>query len=141
MRALVIYESLTGTTRAAARQIAELLIQEGWEATTSSTKQVDLAALQQADVVIVGTWVDGLILIGQRPGGRGRLNALPLLGGKPTYGYVTYAVDPGKTLDKLTAILESRGGDVKGAMTIRRDRRDEGAAEFVDRLLATAPSA
>lgn len=141
MRALVIYESLTGTTRSAARRIAEQLVEAGWEATACSTKQVDLAALQRADVVVVGTWVDGLILVGQRPGGRGRLGSLPLLGGKPTYGFVTFAVHPGKTLDKLTATLESRGGDVQGAMTIRRDRLEEGTAEFVDRLVAVTEPA
>lgn len=135
MRAVVIYESLTGTTRATAQLIAEGLVARGWEATTSSTKLVDLAALQRADVVVVGTWVDGLILVGQRPGGRGHLAKLPLLGGKPTYGFVTYAIDAGKVLDKLTDVLSERGGDVRGAMTIRRDRIADGADDFVDRLV------
>jgi hypothetical protein len=136
MRALVIYESLTGNTRSTAQLIAGELTAQGWEATTCSTRQVDLAALQQADVLVVGTWVDGLILVGQRPGGRGHLVKLPLLGGKPTYAFVTYAIDPGKTLDKLTAVLTERGADVRGAMTIRRDQSAEASVDFVDRLLA-----
>src|SRR5262249_24782909 len=106
------------------------------DAAACSTKQVDLHLLQQADVVIVGTWVDGAILIGQRPGGRGHLAKLPLLGVKPTYAFVTYAIDPGKTLDKLSALLADRGADVKGAMTIRRDKNVQGAADLVDRLIA-----
>ena len=61
---------------------------------------------------------------------------LPLLGGKPTYAFVTYAIDPGKTLDKLTAVLTERGADVRGAMTIRRDQSAEASVDFVDRLLA-----
>jgi hypothetical protein len=136
MRALVIHESLTGNTRAAARLIVAELEREGWEASECSSRQVDLSALQQADVVVVGTWVDGLVLFGQRPGGAGKLAKLPLLGGKPTYAYVTYAIDPGKTLDKLSAILAERGADVKGAMTIRRDQNVQGAADLVDRLVA-----
>jgi len=141
MRALVIYESLTGTTKAAAQRIATRLVDAGWEATACSTKLVDLAALQRADVVVVGTWVDGLILVGQRPGGRGRLASLPLLGGKPTFGFVTFAVHPGKTLEKLSATLAARGGDVRGAMTIRRDRLDDGTAEFVESLISVAEPA
>ena len=65
-----------------------------------------------------------------------RSTKLPLLGGKPTYGFVTYAIDPGKTLDKLSAVLAERGADVQGAMTIRRDKNVQGAADLVDRLVA-----
>ena len=73
MRALVIHESLTGNTRRAAQRIVTELRAEGWEAGECTSRQVDLAALQQSDVVIVGTWVDGLVLFGQRPGGAGKL--------------------------------------------------------------------
>ena len=136
MRALVIFESLTGNTRKAANAIAAQLRAESWEVAVSSTRQVDLAALQHADVLVVGTWVDGALLVGQRPGGRGRLSKLPLLGAKPTFGFVTYALHPGHTLEKLTAALEERGADVRGAMTIRRDQLVEGTEEFVARLIS-----
>lgn len=135
MRALVIHESLTGTTREAARLIVTELRAEGWEAGECSSRQVDLAALQQADVVVVGTWVDGLVLFGQRPGGAGRLSKLPLLGGKPTYVYVTYAVDPGRTLDKLTTAIDERGGDVRGGMVIKRSRLHDASTEFARRVI------
>jgi hypothetical protein len=135
MRALVIHESLTGNTRAAARLIVSELQNEGWEASECSSRQVDLAALQQADVVIVGTWVDGLVFFGQRPGGAGKLTKLPLLGGKPTYVYVTYAVNPGRTLEKLTAEIQDRAGDVKGGMVIKRSRLEEGSVEFARRVI------
>ena len=135
MRALVIHESLTGNTRTAARTIVSEMAAEGWEASECSSRQVDLRALQQADVVVVGTWVDGLILFGQRPGGAGKLAKLPLLGNKPTYVFVTYAVDPGKTLDKLTAEITERCGDVRGGMVIKRHRLRDGAVEFARRVI------
>ena len=138
MRALVIHESLTGNTRTAARAIVAELQREGWDASECSSRQVDLRALQQADVVVVGTWVDGLILFGQRPGGAGKLAKLPLLGGKPTYVYVTYAVDPGKTLDKLTAEITDRRGDVRGGMVIKRGKLTDGGIEFARRVIAAA---
>ena len=141
MRALVIHESLTGNTRTAAKAIVAELQREGWEASECSSRQVDLRALQQADVVVVGTWVDGLILFGQRPGGAGKLAKLPLLGGKPTYVFVTYAIDPGRTLDKLTAEITDRRGDVQGGMVIKRGKLEEGAVEFARRVVEAAESA
>ena len=138
MRALVIHESLTGNTVAAAHRIVDELTAEGWQASECSSREVDLAALQSADVVVVGTWVDGLFFIGQRPGGSGKLSKLPLLGGKPTYVYVTYAVDPGKTLDKLTAVVNDRAGDVKGGMVIKRNDLVEGSVEFARRVIDAA---
>jgi len=138
MRALVIHESLTGNTRAVAHLIVDQLTARGWEASECSSRRVDLGALQQADLLVVGTWVDGLLLVGQRPGGRTHLAQLPLLHGKPTYAYVTYAIHPGHTLDKLTALLEERGADVQGAMTIRRDHAEAGAIDFVDRLVSVS---
>ena len=84
----------------------------------------------------MGTWVDGLLFVGQRPGRQGRLWGLPALAGKQAVVYVTYAIDAGKTLDKLTRIVESRGAEVLGGMTIRRDDLVGGAKDFVDRLVA-----
>ncbi len=138
MRALVIHESLTGNTREAARRIVAELVAEGWDATECSSKEVQLTALQAADVLIVGSWVDGLFFFGQRPGGGGRLAKLPLLGNKATYVYVTYALDPGKTLAKLSSLIEDRDGDVVGGMTIRRSDLAEGSIEFARRVVDAA---
>lgn len=138
MRALIIHESLTGNTREAARLIAASLERRGWQATECTSREVHLPALQAADVLVVGSWVDGLFLVGQRPGGAGRLSRLPLLGDKPTYLYVTYAIDPGRTLDKLTRIVTERHGDVMGGMTLRRGDLAEGAEDFADRVVAAA---
>jgi len=138
MRALVIHESLTGNTREAAKRIVEELIVEGWEATDCSSDEVHLPALQAADVLVVGSWVDGLFFFGQRPGGAGKLSKLPLLGNKTTYVYVTFALDPGKTLAKLTSLIEDRDGDVVGGMTIRRNALAEGSVEFARRVVDAA---
>lgn len=138
MRALVIHESLTGNTREAARRIVGELVAEGWQASECSSREVDLSALKAADVVIVGSWVDGLFFFGQRPGGAGKLAKLPLLGNKATYVYVTYAIDPGKTLDKLTALVTERHGDVVGGMTIKRTQLVEGSIDFAHRVIGAA---
>lgn len=139
--AVVIYESLTGNTRRAGERIAAELEAAGVRTVACPVTDVDLAALAAADIVIVGSWTDGLILFGQRPGRAGRLRKLPVIDGKLAAVYCTYALETGKTLQKLQGIVERRGGEVIGGMAIRRDKIAEGAAQFVDRLLAAATAA
>lgn len=135
MRAVVIYESLTGNTRTAAEKIGEHLVAEGVSTTVCPTTQVDYQALADADLVVVGSWTDGLFLVAQKPARAGRISQLPYLTGKKCAVFCTFALDPGKTIDKLTDLLQERGADVLGGMSIRRNRIDEGAREFVDRVL------
>ena len=135
MRAVVIYESLTGNTAKAAELIGRHLVEGGVSATVFPTTQVDFQAVADADLVIVGSWTDGLFFFAQKPAKAGRLSLLPLLNGKTCAVFCTFALDPGKTIDKLTDLMTERGADVIGGMTIRRNQLEDGARDFVDRVL------
>jgi hypothetical protein len=134
MSAIVIYESLTGNTRKAASNIADELVAGGVgiEAVCAVTG-IDFEALARADLVVFGTWVDGLILFGQRPGGRVR--RVPAMAGKRAAAFCTYAVDPGHTLAKMDLLLADRGAEPLGGFAINRRKLVDGSKEFVDRLL------
>lgn len=136
--AVVIYETLTGNTRKAGERIAHELTGAGVATIACPTAEIDYPALAAADIVIVGTWTDGMVLFGQRPGRAGRLwNSIPALDRKRTALYCTYAVAPGKTLAKLETMLTGHNGaNVIGGLAIRRNRIGAGAETFVDRLLA-----
>lgn len=121
MRAVVIYESLTA---------------EGVPTVAYPVTGIDYQALSDAELVVVGGWTDGLIFVGQKPGRAWRLKAMPAISGKKAAVFATYAIDPGKVLDKLVEIVEGRGAEVLGGMTIRRDRLDASTAELVDRIVA-----
>ncbi|MGY6501726.1 MAG: flavodoxin family protein [Acidimicrobiales bacterium] len=136
MNAVVIYESLTGNTREAAEQIGAELRSSGVSTTVSPIGRIDLGALAVADLVIVGSWVDGMFVVGQKPARSGRLRAMPVIDGKRAAVFCTYALDPGKTLEKLSDIVADRGGVVVGGVAIHRKRIAEGASDFVDRLLS-----
>jgi hypothetical protein len=135
VNAVVISESLTGNTRRTADLIAAELGARGVRAVACPITAIDYQALSAADVVIVGTWTDGVVFFGQRPGRAHRLRAMPAMTGKQAVVFCTYAVDPGKTLDKLSDIVRARGGDVIGGMAIRRTNLAGGAAELVQRLV------
>ena len=135
MKAVVIYESLTGNTRKAAGFIGAQLERRGVEATVASITAVPYQALAEAELVIVGSWTDGLVLFGQRPGRSGRLKKLPYISGKRCAVFCTYAIDAGSVLDKMVALMEDRGAEVIGGMTIRRDDLAGGSKDFVERVL------
>jgi hypothetical protein len=141
--AIVIYESLTGNTRKAGDRIVRELEGAGVTAASCPITHIDYPALAAADMVIVGTWTDGMVLFGQRPGRGGRIwMKLPAIDRKRTALYCTYAVAPGKTLEKLETLVAGRGGDVIGGLAIKRSRIEAGAATFVERLVdATEPLA
>src|SRR5690349_24317331 len=121
MRAIVIYESLTGNTKKAAGLIGASLTRAGISTPVCNITAIDYQALADADLVIVGAWTDGTVIAGQRPGRAGRLRKMPTLQGKKAAVYCTYAIDQGKVLPKLTAIIEQRGAEVLGGMAIKRN--------------------
>lgn len=138
MKAAVIFESLTGNTRKAGERIAEGFRAEGVDVTTvDPLRSINLQALAEADLVIVGGWTDGLILFGQKPGMSWKLRAMPALAGKKALVYATYALEAGKVVPKLSAIVESRGAEVLGGLAIKRTKLAEGAEQFVTGALAS----
>lgn len=135
MNAIVVYESMTGNTEHAGFLIANELTLAGIPTVACPIHTIDAQALSDADLVIVGSWTDGLFFFGQRPGRAGRLATLPVIDGKQAAVYCTYAINAGKTLSKLSRIVRMRGGDVIGGYAIKRNDLEGGAVEFVDRLL------
>jgi hypothetical protein len=140
VHAVVVYESLTGNTKRAAELIAAELERRGSHATACNITEIDYQALARADLVIVGSWVDGIFVVGQRPGRAVRLESFPPIDGKRSFVYCTFALNPGKTLQKMTKILEGRGAEVLGGMAIKRNRLVEGAQDFVSRVLDVVPA-
>ncbi len=138
MNAIVVFESLTGKTRSAAELIGSELADAGVVTTVCNITDLDHRELALADLVVVGSWVDGFIVAGQRPGRAGRLKGLPALDGKKSAVYCTYAINPGKTVDKMKEILEERGTKVVASAAIRRNQLDDGAKEFAKQILAAA---
>jgi hypothetical protein len=141
MRAVVIYESLTGNTARAAQLIGAAAEQAGAEVAVFPIDAIGLKELAEADIVFVGTWVDGLILVGHRPGRKGKLQRLPVIDGKRAATFMTYAIHAGKALDRFAAVIEERGAVVVARQLFRRDKLEVGVDDFVHNALAAVPAA
>ncbi|MFZ8969061.1 MAG: flavodoxin family protein [Ilumatobacteraceae bacterium] len=136
MKAALLVESLTGNTWRAAEAIASNLSAEGWSITgMSKVRRPDLASVQQADVVLVGTWTHGLFLFGQAPWAAGDIANLPTMRDKRVAYFMTYALEAGRSLEKLGDSVAATGADVIGGLLIKRNHIAAHAEAFAERLV------
>jgi hypothetical protein len=141
MKAALLIESLTGNTWKAGDLIAADLQQEGWGITgISRVRQPDFASIQDADIVLVGTWVHGLFVVGQAPWGLGAIAHLPVMRGKKAAVFCTFALNPGRTLDRLTSAVSSLGAEVIGGLALHRGKLEAHSEEFAARLVDNVPA-
>ena len=136
MKAALLVESLTGNTWKAAELIGDKLQQEGWSITgMSKVGQPDHSSIQRADIVLVGTWTHGLFVVGQAPFALGNIANLPTMRGKQAACFLTFALNAGKSIDKLSTAVGQTGADVIGGLEIKRNYLDQHTDLFVERLL------
>jgi flavodoxin len=142
VKAALLVESLTGNTWQAGEMIAAKLSQEHWAITgLSKVAKPDLLSVEEADVVLVGTWTHGLFVVGQTPFALGRIANLPTMRGKQAACFLTFALNAGKSIDKLSDAVGQTGADVVGGLEIKRNYLDQHTDLFVERLLgAVAPT-
>ena len=141
MKAAILFESLTGHTRTASELIATNLQQAGWGITgVSPVRKPEMASIQDADVIIIGTWVHGLFVVGQAPWGLGAIAGLPAMQGKLAATFCTFALNPAKTLDKLDGTVSRLGAQVIGGLALHRSKLAAHSEEFAARLIANVPS-
>ena len=142
MKAALLVESWTGNTWRAGEVVADLLQQERWTITgLSKVRDPDYGSIQAADVVLVGTWVHGAFVVGQAPWAVNEIANLPAMRGKRAAAFCTFALNPGKTLDKLTRAVGDTGAYVIGGLAIHRRHLEEHAEVFASRLLDAVATA
>ena len=112
MRVVICYEGLGETTARAAREIADGFMESGHDVRVFTIKQVGLDELVAADLVVIGSAVEGMLPITAGPAKKvmAWIEGLPRLGGKRVALFCTYAVAPKKTLATMRNALEAKGG-------------------------------
>lgn len=139
MKTAILVESLTGNTWKAAEKTAELLAQERWTITgLSKVGRPDHAAIQEADLVLIGSWVLGAFVFGQTPWAVNSIANLPAMRGKKAAAFCTFALHPGGALDKLTSAVGDTGAYVIGGLAINRGKLDQHSEAFASRLVDAA---
>lgn len=139
MRALILYETRRGFTLTVARAVRDAVRAEGHQAYTAPIRAVDVGSVAAADALVVGSWVQGMIVmkVGPASGALEGIAALPDLRGRPVGLYCTCAVSPRGTLETMASRLRARGGVVTVGAVFKR-KRIRGIDEFVGRFLTEA---
>lgn len=140
MKVAVVYASKTGNTRRAAELIATGIEDRGHEVAVQSVDALDYKTLADADLVVLGTWVSGHFVIGQKPGDARRLSKVPALTNKQVAIFMTYALNPGPALAKFETLLTREGADVVGGYAWKRSTLPAGVDAYVDGILGAVKS-
>jgi glutamate synthase (NADPH/NADH) small chain len=113
-RVLVCYASVGGTTKRAAETIADRLGARGARVSVRPIHEVGVAELASCDALVVGTWVEGLVVAKVRPAKAMRtwLEGLPNLGGRPVAIFCTYGVHPRGAIGEIGRLVEGKDGVV-----------------------------
>jgi flavodoxin len=127
---MIVYDSLTGTTAAAAEAMGKILEEQGHHCQIQSTSQADPASASEADLICIGSWVKGLFIIRQHPteGTMWFIDQLENLEGKNAVIFCTYKLATGSTLRQMARALEGKGAKVVGQF---KYRGPEPNSEFV----------
>jgi NADPH-dependent glutamate synthase beta subunit-like oxidoreductase/flavodoxin len=131
-RVLVCFASAGGKTARAAQQIADGYSARGVVARVLPIAKVRAAELAAADMVIVGTWVEGFVVAGVGPAEAMRewLAELPRIGGKKVGIFCTYAISPKGTLGAMRRALEEKGAVVVAHAAFGSEELDAHAGIF-----------
>lgn len=135
MRIAIVYDSRTGTTKAAAEKMAELATGKGHNCSISSVQDADSADVSGADAVCVGSWTEGLFFILQHAtkATMAFIDTLSL-DGKPAAVFCTYKTSPGKMLPKMAQAMNGRGARATGQFKARGSEVPDGFSTWVDDL-------
>ncbi|NNN09698.1 MAG: FAD-dependent oxidoreductase [Acidimicrobiaceae bacterium] len=142
-RILVCFESEGGSTADAAQRIGAQLREYGARVDVMALEKVGPMDLAHADAIVVGTWVEGLVVAKVHPAKATRqwLDALPWLGGRPVGVFCTYGVDPRGALAEMRKVLEAKGAQVGVERALgRRDLKNASsnfAQQFAESMMQT----
>jgi flavodoxin len=120
MRVAIVHDSRTGNTAAAAEKMAAAFREKGHTVELRRVAEAD-GSVATADVICVGSWTQGLFIVGQHPTAaiRNFVETPPDMKGKVGVAFCSYAFAPGRTLDKLAGGLAAKGAKVGWQLPFR----------------------
>tara|TARA_B100000214_G_scaffold133027_1_gene94634 strand:+ start:521 stop:973 length:453 start_codon:yes stop_codon:yes gene_type:complete len=112
LRIAILYQSLRGGTKKLAESMGANFQSKGSSVGVFPITNYDAQFVLDADLIVIGTWTDGLFGLGARPGQIGKLNTLRDIAHKDVALFVTYEISPEKSLNGLIEWAHDRSANV-----------------------------
>ena len=112
MKVAILYQSLRGGTKKLAESLGANFQSKGSSVGVFTITNYDAQFVLDADLIVIGTWTDGLFGLGARPGQIGKLNTLRDIAHKDVALFVTYEISPDKSLNGLHEWAHDRSANV-----------------------------
>ena len=137
---LVAFDSRRGTTASVGERIGLVARGTTPQVTVGHVRTLHPERASQADVLFLGAWVSGLVVVGVGPS-EGAISwgeRLPDLTGKVAGVFCTYGLNPRTTLARLSDLLSEKGAEVVAGNASRRRNPFEGVDGFTREVMAVA---
>jgi len=110
MKTSIIYNSHQGTTKAYAKAIGKYISGKGAECKVRSIKDYDKEFLLSSDLVLLGCWTSGLMIVGQHPDRDWKEFAaeLPEIRDRRIALFTTYLIATGSMFRKMRKTLNDK---------------------------------
>ena len=141
MNVLIVFDSNTGTTKACAIEMGEIVRSQGHECLVVPLEGADEARIEAADALCVGCWTKGLFVIAQKPTEAvvEFIGQLGPLDGKPVAVFTTYKLAVGGMLRQMKRLAAERGASVTGMFKSKGPFAAKGFAGWVAKLETLQP--
>jgi len=135
-KAVVVYQSKTGRTQKLGEEIGKYLTSKGFETNTIPVTAHRKGLAESADVVLLGCWTAGLMLLFQHPDKvwGSFAQSLPLLKGK-TGLFTTYRIATGSMFKSMRKRLTETGSDFSMELKSKSDRLSDAHKKLLDGLV------
>lgn len=140
-RALIVHHSKMGKTRRFAEAIGDRLARLGIDPTVVSVSSFRPEMLDGADLVLLGAWTHGLMIIGQHPDEDwvAFARALPPLGTRRVGLFTTYLIATGSMFWMMKRHLAGKAERIELRLKSRSDKFSDANARRLERFATALP--
>jgi len=130
-----------GKTRRFAQAIGERLVRLGIEPTVASVKTFRPEMLDGTDLVLLGAWTNGLMIVGQHPDEDwvDFARALPPLGKRRVGLFTTYLIATGSMFWMMKRHLAGKADRIELRLKSRSAKLSDANAQRLERFAALTP--